>query len=116
MLVHGLTLPQGMEIHTSILGYNFQHVRKEHKHSLLVDLEDFLLRDEDLSPPKEVILLVEARLIVDAVWEDFYLAVDQQPRAEGTLIGSSPVQFLCKDWDVLDETFCLSYEGFVAVP
>jgi hypothetical protein len=86
-----------MEIDASILGYDLQHVRKEHQHCLLVDFKDFLFRDEDFRSSEEVILLVEARLIVDAAWEDFYLAVDQQPRAEGTLISSGPVQLLSED-------------------
>lgn len=96
-MIHGLTFPQSMEIDASKLGYDFQHVRKEHQHCLLVDLEYFLLRDEDFSTSEKVILLVEARLIVDAAWEDFYLAVDKQSRAERTLISSGPVQFLCEN-------------------
>ena len=82
---------------------------------MFVDLEDFLLRDEDLGAAKEVILLVEARLVVDAAWEDFYLAVDQQSWAEGALIGSAPVQLFCEDRDGLDEALGLSDESFVAV-
>lgn len=77
MLIHGLAFPQSMEVHSSVPGHNFQHIRKEHKHCLFVYLEDFFLRDEDFGAAKEIILLVEVRLIVDTTWQNFNFAMDE---------------------------------------
>lgn len=64
MLVHSLSLPQGVQVDRTVLGDHFKHIWEEQEDGLLVDLEEFLLGQEQSRPPEEVVALVEGRFIV----------------------------------------------------
>lgn len=64
MLVHCLPFPQGVEVNGAVFGHHLQHIGKKQEYGLFVDLEEFILGQEESRFPEEVIVLVEGRFVV----------------------------------------------------